>query len=170
MISREGKTLKNFIISFAAAVLTITGGSALAEDGRTGIYPAGNVPIAPYTPGIKTANGFLYVAGQIAYVDGALPAHASDGENDIQDQAKIVMENVKAVLDEAGYSFNNAVRATVYLSDISLYRGFNEVYGTYWGEGDMPPSRAAIAVKELPGGKPGAPILVEVSMVAYKSE
>ena len=161
--------MKQYLLS-AAIALTSLGTMATAEDARTGIYPAGNVPIAPYSPGIQTANGFLYVSGQIAYVDGAIPAHASDGENDIQDQAKIVMENIKAVLAEAGYDFNDAVRATVYMSDISLYGGFNEVYGTYWGEGEMPPSRAAVAVRELPGGKPGAPVLVEVSMVAYKSD
>lgn len=161
--------MKNHLLAVTAILATYAGSVAAAEEARTGIYPKGNVPIAPYSPGIKTANGFLYVAGQIAYVDGALPAHAADGENDIQDQSKIVMENLKAVLDEAGYSFNDAVRATVYLSDISLYGGFNEVYGTYWGEGEIPPSRAAIAVRELPGGKPGAPILVEVSMVAYKA-
>ena len=161
--------MKTQILAAAAALATVSGSVALAEDARTGVYPAGNIPIAPYTPAIQTANGFLYVSGQIAYVNGALPAHAADGENDIQDQSKIVMENVKAALDEAGYSFNDAVRATVYLSDISLYGGFNEIYGTYWDESDMPPSRAAIAVKELPGGKPGAPILVEVSMVAYKA-
>ena len=162
--------MKKHLFAATTALATSAGGATLAEEARTGIYPSGNIPIAPYTPGIQTDNGFLYVAGQIAYVNGSLPAHAADGENDIQDQSKIVMENLKAVLEEAGYGFNDAVRATVYLSDISLYGGFNEVYGTYWGEGDMPPSRAAIAVKELPGGKPGAPILVEVSMVAYKSQ
>ena len=161
--------MQNQLCAVTLTLATLAGSATLADEARTGIYPKGNIPIAPYTPGIKTDNGFLYVAGQIAYVNGALPAHAADGENDIQDQSKIVMENLKAVLDEAGYGFDDAVRATVYLSDISLYGGFNEVYGTYWDEGEMPPSRAAIAVKELPGGKPGAPILVEVSMVAYKS-
>ncbi|QBF32551.1 RidA family protein [Thalassococcus sp. S3] len=161
--------MKNCIALAAVVLATFATGTAIADQARTGIYPEGNVPIAPYTPGIKTDNGFLYVSGQIPYVNGALPAHAADGENDIQDQSRIVMENLKAVLDQAGYDFNDAVRATVYLSDISLYGGFNEVYGTYWGDGDIPPSRAAIAVKELPGGKPDAPILVEVSVVAYKS-
>ncbi|MEM7445433.1 MAG: RidA family protein [Pseudomonadota bacterium] len=162
--------MKSLLTVAIAALATLAGTTAMAGDARSGIYPAGNVPIAPYTPGVKTANGFLFVSGQIAYVNGAMPDHAKDGENDIQDQAKIVMDNVNAVLTEAGYSFNDAVRATVYLADISLYGGFNEVYGTYWGEGEIPPSRAAIAVKDLPGAKPGAPVLVEVSMVAYKAE
>lgn len=161
--------MKKLILGIAATSVLLFANAASAEDARTGIYPAGNIPIAPYTPGIKTDNGFLYISGQIGYVNGKLPEHAKDGKNDIQDQAKIVMDNIQAVLSEAGYTFNDAVRATVYLSDMSLYGGFNEVYGTYWKEGDMPPSRAAIAVRELPGGKPGAPILVEVSMIAYKN-
>ena len=142
--------------------------TAMAEDARTGVYPAGNVPIAPYSPGIKTANGFLYVSGQIAYVKGAIPEHARDGDNDVQDQTKIVMENIRSVMEEAGYSFNDAVRATVFITDMDNYGAFNEVYGTYWKDGEMPPARAAVEVGALPGGKPGAPVLVEVSMIAYK--
>ncbi len=160
--------MKTYIAAGLAALLLSATSGALAEDARTGIYPAGNVPIAPYTPGIKTANGFLFVSGQIAYVQGAIPEHARDGKNDVQDQTKIVMENLKSVLSEAGYSFDDAVRATVFLSDMGNYGAFNEVYGTYWGKGSMPPARAAVEVGALPGGKPGAPVLVEVSMIAYK--
>lgn len=143
-------------------------GMAFAEDTRTGVYPAGNVPIAPYSPGVKTANGFLYVSGQIAYVNGEIPEHARNGENDIQDQTKIVMENIRAVLSEAGYDFTDAVRATVFMTDMGNYGAFNEVYGTYWKKGDIPPARAAVEVGALPGGKPGAPVLVEVALIAYK--
>lgn len=156
--------LRNLALG-AALVLS---GAAHADDARTGVYPAGNVPIAPYSPGIKTVNGFLYVSGQIAYVGGEVPAHARDGDNDIQDQTKIVMENIEAVLAEAGYDFNDAVRATVFMTDMGNYSAFNEVYGTYWGKDDMPPARAAIEVGDLPGAKPGAPVLVEVAMIAYK--
>ncbi|UZD92604.1 RidA family protein [Cognatishimia activa] len=97
-----------------------------------------------------------------------MPAHARDGENDVQDQTKIVMDNIKSVMAEAGYDFNDAVRATVFMTDMVNYGAFNEVYGTYWGEGEMPPARAAVEVGALPGGKPGAPVLVEVSMIAFK--
>lgn len=160
--------IRNLFSSVMVAAFACTGVSA--EDARTGIYSAGIVPIAPYTPGVLTDNGFLYISGQIPYVNGAIPDHANDGENDIQDQTAIVMGHLQSILTEAGYDFNDTVRATVYLSDISNYGGFNEVYGTFWGEGDMPPSRAANAVRDIPGGKPGAPVLVEVSMIAYKSE
>lgn len=158
----------NRLMTIGLTAMLASSGAAFADDARTGVYPAGNVPIAPYSPGIKTANGFLYVSGQIAYVDGAIPPHASDGENDVQDQTKIVMDNIMSVMAEAGYDFNDAVRATVFITDMGSYGAFNEVYGTYWGEGEMPPARAAVEVGALPGGKPGAPVLVEVSMIAYK--
>lgn len=159
--------MKKQLTTSLVALLMCTGAS-FAEDARTGVYPAGNVPIAPYSPGIITANGFLYVSGQIAYLGGEIPAHARDGENDVQDQTKIVMDNIKSVMDEAGYDFNDAVRATVFITDMGNYGAFNEIYGTYWGQGEIPPARAAVEVGALPGGKPGAPVLVEVSMIAYK--
>ncbi|MEM7060414.1 MAG: Rid family hydrolase [Pseudomonadota bacterium] len=154
--------------TFTLAALLGFAGMAAADDARTGVYPAGNVPIAPYSPGIKTANGFLFVSGQIAYQNGAIPEHARDGQNDIQDQTKIVMENIRAVMAEAGYDFNDTVRATVFMTDIANYGAFNEIYGTYWKDGEMPPARAAVEVGALPGGKPGALVLVEVSMIAFK--
>ena len=144
------------------------GGAALAEDVRTPIHPDGAKPIAPYSPGIKLTNGMLFISGQIPYVKGAIPDHAKDGKDDMADQTKIVMENLRAVLSEAGYSFDNAVRVTVFMTDIKNYGAFNKVYGTYWGEGKTPPARAAVEVSALPGGKPGAPVLVEVSMIAAK--
>lgn len=142
--------------------------SSWAEKARQAIYPGGVKPNLPFTPGIKLANGMLFVSGQIAYQNGALPAFASDGKNDMADQSKIVMENIKRVLDEAGYTFDDAVYATVYMSDIKHYNTFNKVYASYWGKGKIPPARVALEVGALPGGKPGAPILVEVSIIASK--
>lgn len=147
---------------------TLLAGPALADSVKTAIHPEGANPIAPYTPGVKLANGMLFVSGQIAYVGGEIPANARDGVDDIQDQTEIVMQNIKDVLDEAGYTFNDAVRATVFLSDIGNFGPFNSVYGKYWNEGDIPPARAAVEVGALPGGKPGAPVLVEVSMILAK--
>lgn len=78
------------------------------------------------------------------------------------------MENLRGVLNEAGYTFNDVVRATVFITDMDNYGAFNQVYGTYWSEGDVPPARAAVEVGALPGSKPGAPVMVEVSMIAAK--
>lgn len=150
------------ILAIGASVL---GGAAVADDVRTPVYPAGNKPIAPYSPGIKLSNGMLFVSGQIPYVKGAIPDEA---KNDVSAQTKIVMENLRSVLKEAGYDFDDVVRATVFMTDMKNYGAFNKVYGTYWGEGKVPPARAAVEVGALPGSKPGAPVLVEVSMIAAK--
>ncbi len=159
--------LSRFSVVVKCAVLAIgLSGTADAQDVRTPIYPAGSNPIAPYSPGIKLSNGLLFVSGQIPYVNGAIPEEARDGVDDIQDQTKIVMENLRTVLNEAGYTFDDAVRVTVFMTDINNYGAFNEIYGTYWGEGKTPPARAAVQIGALPGGKPDAPVLVEVSMIA----
>lgn len=150
------------ILAISASALC---GAAVADDVRTPVYPAGNKPIAPYSPGIKLSNGMLFVSGQIPYVKGAIPDEA---KNDVSAQTKIVMENLRSVLKEAGYDFDDVVRATVFMTDMKNYGAFNKVYGTYWGEGKVPPARAAVEVGALPGSKPGAPVLVEVSMIAAK--
>lgn len=74
----------------------------------------------------------LFVSGNIAYVDGAIPAYASDGKNDVQDQTKIVMESIGRILKAAGYDFDDALKVSVFLSDIKHYSAFNEIYGNYW--------------------------------------
>lgn len=150
------------LVCGAATLAAAEGGSATREP----IYPAGIKPIAPYSPAIRT-DSLVYVSGQIPYVDGAIPEHASDGTDDVKDQTKIVMDNIVTVLDEAGLTLENALMVNVYLTDLSGYGAFNEVYGPYWTDkGWTPPARAAVEVGALPGSKPGAPVLVEVSVIA----
>lgn len=156
------------LVLAGAAALGLSALPALAQDAHKAIYPANAKPIAPYSPGILQKDGQLYISGNIAYVNGAIPAHAVDGKNDMEDQAKIVMENIRAVLDEAGYTFDDAVKVTVFMTDIADYGAFNKVYGTYWTKEQTPPAREAVQVAGLPGAKPGAPVLVEVSMIAQK--
>ena len=132
------------------------------------IYPAGIKPIAPYSPGVMYGD-LLFVSGQIPYVKGAIPENARDGKDDIKDQTAIVMGNLEKVLAEAGMSFKNVVKATVFITDLSLYGDFNEVYGPYWTKnGFTPPARETVEVGALPGSKPGAPVLVEISVIASK--
>lgn len=154
---------------FAGAVAPAMGSAVMAQEAgptREPIYPEGIKPIAPYSPAIAT-DTLVFVSGQIPYVDGAIPAHASDGTDDMTDQAKIVMDNVSAVLEEAGLTLENALMVTVFLNDLSDYGAFNEVYGPYWTDkGWTPPARQAVEVSALPGSKPGAPVLVEVSVIA----
>ena len=129
------------------------------------LYPAGIKPIAPYSPAIMYGD-LLFISGQIPYVKGAIPEHA---RQDIKAQTKIVMENLKKVLAEAGMTFANVLKATVFITDLNYYGDFNKVYGPYWTkEGLTPPARAAVEVGSLPGSKPGAPVMVEISMIAGK--
>ncbi len=127
------------------------------------IYPAGIIPIAPYSPAIMYG-GNIYISGQIPYVDGAIPEYA---KNDIKEQTRIVMDNLETVLAEAGLTFANVLMSTVFITDLSLYGDFNSVYGPYWtDDGLTPPARATVEVGALPGSKPGDPVLVEISMIA----
>lgn len=152
----------------AAALMAMAGAANATDDTPTAIYPAGIKPIAPYSPGIMV-DDLLFVSGQIPYVDGAIPAAASDGTDDVKDQTAIVMGNIIAVLEEAGMSLKNVVKAEVFLTDLANYGAFNEVYGPYWTDkGWTPPARAAVEVGALPGSKPGAPVLVEISVIAAR--
>lgn len=147
--------------------LTMTS-NVFAGDMAKPIYPAGIKPIAPYSPAMMYGD-LLFISGQIPYVKGAIPANASDGKDDIKDQTKIVMENLKTVLKEAGMSFKNVLKSTVFITDLKLYGDFNKVYGPYWTDNGLtPPARATVEVGALPGSKPGAPVLVEISMIAAK--
>ncbi|MCH5228828.1 MAG: RidA family protein [Muribaculaceae bacterium] len=110
--------------------------------------------IGPYSQAVKAGN-FIYVSGQ-------LPIDAKSGEmpSDIKEQTRQSLENVKAILEEAGASMDNVVKSTVYLADMSLFGAMNEVYGEYFS--GIFPARAAFAVKELP-----KQALVEIEVVAF---
>ena len=163
----KGKSLGilfSLAIIFGVALAT----NAFGGETATPVYPAGIKPIAPYSPAIMYGN-LLFISGQIPYVKGAIPEHARDGVDDIKDQTAIVMENLKTVLAEVGLTFKNVLKATVFITDLNLYGDFNKVYGPYWTkDGLTPPARATVEVGALPGSKPGAPVLVEISMIAGK--
>lgn len=110
--------------------------------------------IGPYSQAVEV-NGMLFISGQ-------LPVDSSTGqivEADIKIQTKQVMENIKAILEEAGYSFKNVVKSTCLLSDMANFAGMNEIYGEYYKED--PPARAAFAVKTLPLN-----VMVEIETIA----
>ncbi|MCH5226246.1 MAG: RidA family protein [Muribaculaceae bacterium] len=114
--------------------------------------------IGPYSQAVKAGN-FIYVSGQ-------LPIDASTGEMpaEIKDQTAQCLENISAILAEAGASLDHVVKTTVYLADMSLFGPMNEVYAKYF-EGGIFPARAAFAVKELP-----KQALVEIEVVAFHCE
>ncbi len=114
--------------------------------------------IGPYSQAIE-ANGMLFISGQI-------PMDPKTGklvDGDIVVQTGQVMENIAAILKEAGYSFSDVVKSTCLLSDMDNFAGMNEVYGKYYKEN--PPARAAFAVKTLPLN-----VLVEIETIAVKGE
>jgi len=112
--------------------------------------------VGPYSQAVE-AKGTLYISGQIA-LDPETGKMVAGG---IREQTRQVMENIKAILDEAGYHFKDVVKSTCLLSDISNFAAMNEIYGQYYPEN--PPARAAFAVKDLPLGA-----LVEIETIAVK--
>lgn len=111
-------------------------------------------PIGPYSQAV-IANGFMFASGQVAF-------NPSTGElvlGDIQSETKQVMENIKAILEEAQLSFAHVVKTSIFLSDMQLFAQVNEVYGSYFTS-DFP-ARETVAVKTLPRN-----VNVEISITA----
>jgi 2-iminobutanoate/2-iminopropanoate deaminase len=111
-------------------------------------------PIGPYSQAV-IANGFLFASGQVAFN----PATGELVLTDILSETKQVMENIKAVLDEAKLSFAHVVKTSIFLSDMQLFAQVNEVYGSYF-TADFP-ARETVAVKTLPRN-----VNVEISVTA----
>ena len=110
--------------------------------------------IGPYAQAIK-AGEFIYTAGQIP-ID---PQSGNLIAGGIAEQTRQVLENLKAVLEAAGSSLDQVIKATVYLKNMADFTVLNEVYGEYLGAAK--PARSTVAVAELPRGA-----LVEIDFVA----
>jgi 2-iminobutanoate/2-iminopropanoate deaminase len=114
-------------------------------------------PIGPYSQAISAGN-FVFVSGQI-------PLDPSTGEivlENVKAETKQVMENIRAVLLEAGLNFNNIVKTSIFLTDMQTFAQVNEVYGTYFT--DQFPARETVQVAALPKN-----VNVEISVIAIKS-
>lgn len=112
--------------------------------------------IGPYSQAVK--------AGNTLYISGQIPMNPQTGKlvaEEIAEQTEQVMQNISAILEEAGYTFKDVVKSTCLLSDMKNFAGMNEVYGKYYPEN--PPARAAFAVKELP-----LKVMVEIETIAVK--
>lgn len=109
--------------------------------------------IGPYSQAVKVAN-LLFTAGQIPLrPDGSL----NDG--DITEQSTQVLDNLKAILEEAGSSLDQVIKCTCFLSDMNNFAAMNEVYSTYFTSN--PPARSAVEVARLPKD-----VLLEIEAVA----
>jgi len=98
--------------------------------------------IGPYSQAV-IAGGLVYTSGQIA-ID---PKSQEFKDGTVEEQTLQVLENLRNVLEEAGSSMNNAVKVTVYLSDMDDFAAVNEIYGKYFTK---KPARSTVAVKTLP--------------------
>ena len=111
--------------------------------------------IGPYSQAIQS--------GSLLFVSGVMPIDPTSNtlvENTIEAQAKQVMKNIDGVLKAAGYTVDDVVKTTCFLSDINNFAAFNEVYGNYF---TSKPARSCVAVKDLPKAA-----LVEVEVIANK--
>lgn len=112
-------------------------------------------PIGPYSQAVK-AGGFLFLSGQIALV----PETSELKIGNIAEETRQVMENLGAVLKEAGFNFGNVIKTSIFLKEMSSFAAVNEEYGKYFDK-DFP-ARETVAVKTLPKD-----VNVEISMVAF---
>ena len=108
---------------------------------------------APYSQGIANG-GFVFVSGQLGVDPGG---NMADGG--ISEQTEQVMKNLSAILEAAGTSLENVVKATIFLVDLGDFQAMNDVYARYVG--DEPPARATFQVAALPSGA-----LVEIEVIA----
>jgi len=110
--------------------------------------------IGPYSQAIKATGSFLFCSGQIALTPAGGLVHG-----DVKDQAQQCMANIEGVLTEAGLSFANIVKTTIFLSSMDHFAATNEVYGSYFTSD--PPARSTVAVAGLPRG-----VDIEIEVVA----
>ena len=112
-------------------------------------------PIGPYNQAVISGN-LMFMSGQIAF-------NPSTGElviEEIQAETKQVMENLRSILDEAGLSFKDVIKTSIFLSDMNNFQQVNEVYGSYFSDEDAP-ARETVEVSRLPKD-----VNVEISMIA----
>lgn len=105
----------------------------------------------------RMADGTLYISGQIARTpDGA------DVKSSVDAETRQVMDNIKAILTEHGYTFDDVVKATVFLEDIEDYHEMNAAYASYFDQ--------AFPARECVGGVEIVfDFKVEISCIAYKA-
>lgn len=117
------------------------------------IAEKGAPPIGPYSPGIKIGN-WLFISGQ-----GPLDPNTQKMPEDIKDQTRAVLENIKGIVEAAGGSMANIVKTTVFLKDMKNFDKMNRIYKQYFSE--APPARSCVEVARLP-----LDIQVEIEAIA----
>jgi 2-iminobutanoate/2-iminopropanoate deaminase len=113
-------------------------------------------PIGPYNQAVLV-NGTLYISGQVC-ID---PQSGNLKNRDIEDETHQVMQNLKAILTEAGMTFGNVVKTTIFITDMNQFSAINEIYGKYFS-GNFP-ARETVQVSALPKF-----VNIEISMIAVQ--
>ncbi len=113
-------------------------------------------PVGPYSQAIESG-GFVFCSGQIAIN----PKTNAVFTGPVEEQTVQVMENVKAVLEQAGLTLNHVIKTTIYLTNMSDFAKVNEVYAKYFVE--QPPARSTVGVAGLPKG-----VNVEIEVLARR--
>ncbi len=125
----------------------------MKKEVKTGMAPGG---IGPFSQAIE-ANGFVFASGQIA-LDPKTGELLTGG---VEDQTRLVLNNLKAVFEAAGTPLQNVVKCNVYLQDMGDYGAMNAVYGEFFAAPF--PARAAVQVARLPKD-----VKVEIEAIAVK--
>ena len=113
-------------------------------------------PLGPYSQAVK--------AGNMLFVSGQIPIDPTTGEvvkGGIKEQTRQVLENIKAVLEAAGYTLNDVTMAFVFLADMDTFPEYNEVYAQYFRE--KPPARVTVQAAKLPRD-----VLIEIAVIAVR--
>ena len=114
-------------------------------------------PIGPYSQAVWAGN-LLFVSGQVALLPGSSDVITTSAS----EETHRIMENIQAILQEAGLDFSNIVKTTIFLTDMALFGEVNEAYGQYF-KSEFP-ARETVAVKGLPKN-----VNVEISVTALRS-
>lgn len=114
-------------------------------------------PIGPYNQAIKAGNT-LYVSGQIALS----PQTGELVDGSVADETRQVLDNLSAILAEAGYALTDVVKTTIFLRDMGDFKTVNDIYGAYFT--GQAPARETVAVAGLPKN-----VNVEISVIAWKA-
>ncbi len=144
------------ILSAGALATALSAGIAVADDKQVISSPDAPAAIGPYSQAIAKG-GVVYLAGQIP-ID---PKTKELKLGTIEEQTKLVLENLKAVLAAAGLTMDDVVSTSVFMKDLNEFKQMNEVYAQYFK--DKPPARATVQVARLPRD-----VSIEISAIAAK--
>jgi 2-iminobutanoate/2-iminopropanoate deaminase len=149
-------TRRAFVSSAVLATAATNLMGASAKKSKFQFIASDSAPkaIGPYSQAVRSGNE-VYLSGQIA-LD---PATGTLVSGDFTAQVRRVLDNLKAVLHEAGGDFHNVVKATVYVTDLANFPTLNTIYGEYFG--DHKPARSTVGVAALPKGA-----MVEIDLIA----